>query len=103
MMMHGCCKSQRNGWPSFASTLRQDLRCSSPTAVQILAGQRDDIAIQYPTSDEVIEKTWDLFCTLRAAVGTLLCQGLKNIRHSDNARLSGEAVGPATERVAVAV
>jgi hypothetical protein len=89
---------------TISGACRQHLWCRrAPTAVEVRTGQRDQIAIEHALIHESIQKMWNLFDALPPAVGTLLCQSLKNIRHRDDPRLGREALGTAPKRVAMAI
>ena len=55
------------------------LRRGAPAAVEIVAGDGDDVRVEHPLAGELVEKARDFLERLRAAVGASLGQRLENV------------------------
>jgi hypothetical protein len=66
-------------------------RCP-PTAVEIVGGDSDEIAVEDALADEVVEKTRDLFGLLPAAIRALLRQRLEDTSATATMRASVDSL-----------
>ena len=60
-------------------------RRGEPAGLHVLGGNRDHVAVEHALGDKAVQDPGDFLGGLRPAVGALLGQSLKDIRHGDDA------------------